>query len=162
MSMFPEKEEVLVALQEQRSNEKNRQPLAHSGEVDFLWKLMVSTHVGAFGKWRVQMTLQSGGVPSRSFVSDLLEVALDELATMTFPITGGTDLPDSFWVERFESVRNTSNKERRGDTVPKPEVQFQLLPDNTGARPQGILITNTNMTIFWIIGARNIVLTEIN
>jgi hypothetical protein len=162
MSIVTEKEEVVVALKEQETSEKNRKSLSRIGEVDFLWKLMVSTQAGAFGKWRVQMTLQSGGVPVRSFTSDPLEVEFDQLATMTFPMTSGTDVPDSFWVERFESVRSTATEERRDHAIPKPEVQFTLLPDATGTKPQGILITNTNMTIFWIIGARNIVLTEIN
>lgn len=157
MSTLLEKENVAVRLHEQKGGE-HPQESSHRGEVGFLWRLHTTVQPATTpGKWRVQMTVHSEGSPGRSFSSDVVEVAMNEPATVTFPTDGEGHIPDSFWVERFESVQ----QDNRGEAS-APEVGFRLVPDHTGAKPEGMIILNTSMTFYWIIGARNIALTEIS
>lgn len=161
MSIVPEAENMLVALREQEPEGKNALPILQSKEIDFQWKLVVRIQGLPSGKWQVQLTFKSDGSISRSFESDPLDMVLNEPATIKFPIAGGTDLPDDFWVDRFESSSGVHNNNRnKNSVILPPEIRVRLLPDSGGTQPKYLAIEETSMTIFWIIGARNIILTE--
>lgn len=161
MSIVPEADNVLVALREQEPEGNNALPILQSKEIDFEWKLVVHIQGMPSGKWQVKLTFKSDGSIFRSFESDPLEMALNEPATIKFPLAGGTNLPDDFWVDRFESSRGVhNNKHNNNGVVLPPEIRVRLLPDIGGLQPKYLAIEETSMTIFWIIGARNIILTE--
>lgn len=128
-------------------------PVQKVGNVQFSWRLFAQTIPLGGGLLRVQIAVQPEGTHGKPFLSNPVDVALGELATAVFPHTSGGIADDDFTIERFEALP------RQGGGR-SAVVQFRLLPDATGMQAGTLVIEQTSITIFWLIGVRNIVLVD--
>lgn len=164
MSMLSTNEEVVVSLQKPQDDNAAQSTLRLVSKVTFAWDIHVTVQPLPSNLWRVQMIIEAEGSYRRSFLSNPVDVAFNTVSAVTFPSAADPSAPDDFWAERLESGPYSRTAES-GNTVDRggvPTVHFRLLPDATGTKAERLVIEQTSMAIFWIIGARNIVLIEVD
>lgn len=155
MSTNRKEQNVSGSLHEQ--NDFGLQPAIQKiGNVQFAWRLFAQVIPLSSELFRVQIAVQPEGIQGKPFLSTPVDVAFDKLATAVFPHTSGGIADDDFTIERFEALPRSGEGERSAT------VQFRLLPNGTGTKPATLVIEKTSITIFWLIGVRNITLTDVN
>lgn len=162
MSTHSYNEKGVVSLSEQPSDSATQHDMEFTSKVTFSWHVLVNVQPLSSNTWRVQMTIEAEGTSIRNFVSNPVDVALNTQAFAEFPSPTIPPASDNFWADRLEA--GPYNREGKGGQhhAALPTVQFRLLPDSTGTKPERLLIEQTSMSILWIIGARNIVLIEVD
>lgn len=159
MSMLSTSKETVVSLREPQGDTAAQSAAHFANKVTFTWDIHVVVQPLPSNLWRVQMTVEAAGSSTRSFISNPVDVAFNTVSAVTFPAVVDPSVPDDFEAGRLEASPHANNGE--GQQIPPlPTVQFRLLPDSTGTKAERLIIEQTSMAIFWIIGARNIVLIE--
>lgn len=155
--------ESVVSLREEPNSSVAQRGQQFTSTITFAWHVHVAVQKLPSNAWRVQMTIQAEGSISRSFISNPVDVQLNAPAVAEFPSPNVPPTSDNFWAERLEAgPHNRKGNEAQQHNPMLPTVHFRLLPDSTGTKAERLLIENTSMAIFWIIGARNIVLIEVD
>ena len=154
------KKRVAVSLESTAAERHSKQRVPLAGAVKFDWELSADVRPleGGQSGWRVSLCFTAGSKPPQVFYSTETDVEIGETGTVSFVVNPPPLPPEEFGVDRFETVLHPTKPETLANNGPQVQLRFRLMSDTT--EPTALVIERTDLAVFWIIGARSIILTD--
>ncbi len=131
-----------------------------TGTVPFIWSIegYLQEILDSEPKWFITLHITAQGAVTRVFKSETVEIALDQLCAVPFQLnkiseSGGDPIPTSGYVLDEFQVTGTESSEQSNC------IYVRITMPRAGVVPN-LEIVDTKIQADWIIGAREIVLTD--